>query len=92
MRGKQNGEFVYTHGTRITPADAGKTSGFSFPFDVYKDHPRRCGENRYVPDRRQRGIGSPPQMRGKRRKRQFVPVEPGITPADAGKTNAKYVT
>ena len=45
MRGKLEGidRKILTAG--ITPADAGKTLGFSFPFDVYKDHPRGCGEN-----------------------------------------------
>ena len=55
---------------------------------IQQDHPRGCGENRYVPDRRQRGIGSPPRMRGKRcAVLNLVPVC-GITPADAGKTAA----
>ena len=50
---------------RITPADAGKTKPTDGHILRKQDHPRRCGENRYVPDRRQRGIGSPPRMRGK---------------------------
>ena len=53
-----------------------------------QDHPRRCGENRYVPDRRQRGIGSPPQVRGKPDVDHSGNRECGITPAGAGKTAA----
>ena len=52
----------------------------------HKDHPRRCGENRFSNSITLRVPGSPPQVRGK----LYRPAQPvcgaGITPAGAGKT------
>ena len=73
---------------RITPAGAGKTGQLLKHFRNLSDHPRGCGENRYVPDRRQRGIGSPPRMRGKLPCISDQPPIIRITPADAGKTTS----
>ena len=70
----------------ITPAHAGKTFGISFPFDVYKDHPRACGENVYEPYTGMYGKGSPPRMRGKRKPLPLRRAAGRITPAHAGKT------
>ncbi len=53
-----------------------------------KDHPRGCGENYIVQLLRYTKCGSPPRMRGKP---AVLPVHErvqGITPADAGKTQA----
>ena len=55
------------------------------------DHPRGCGENSYVSDRRQRRIGSPPRMRGKLFSYCSHKSPKGITPADAGKTSLRGV-
>ena len=86
MRGKRAGCLHKIHAIGITPADAGKTWGFSFPFDVYKDHPRGCGENRTdCYDVRLRK-GSPPRMRGKPLFSALGGNNSRITPADAGKT------
>ena len=72
--------------TRITPAGAGKTSAITQLPRIYRDHPRRCGEN----DVRLRKFdpvpGSPPQVRGKRRTPRGQSAQAGITPAGAGKT------
>ena len=72
--------------TRITPAGAGKTVLVVAPGGAYRDHPRRCGENR----RRERGegvyLGSPPQVRGKRDAVLLFSRSDRITPAGAGKT------
>ena len=51
-----------------------------------RDHPRVCGENCRLTNRRPRSIGSPPRMRGKLPDFGGFPDEPGITPAYAGKT------
>ena len=53
--------------SRITPAGAGKTKCVCLPAAQPPDHPRRCGEN---PERAfccPFGLGSPPQVRGKRK-------------------------
>ena len=86
MRGKLCYFFIFVLGIRITPADAGKTSVFRARMGRQSDHPRGCGEN--LPalcTPRQQG-GSPPRMRGKLPDFGGFSDEPGITPADAGKT------
>ena len=70
----------------ITPAGAGKTCNFNRPCIAFKDHPRRCGENRYPVSGFSGFSGSPPQVRGKRPHVQTMRERPGITPAGAGKT------
>ena len=52
-------------GLRITPARAGKrkTQGL-FP-QVIQDHPRACGEERWLHGSRRRSLGSPPRVRGR---------------------------
>ena len=86
VRGKPIFPNPYPQQYRITPAGAGKTWGFSFPFDVYKDHPRRCGENRMMMSIVGIKLGSPPQVRGKLGGREHSGFKRGITPAGAGKT------
>ena len=71
---------------RITPAGAGKTFIVSVAGHAEEDHPRRCGENRFVDFAFKPPQGSPPQVRGK-----LICVMPcstvdRITPAGAGKT------
>ena len=61
---------VFTEGTdRITPAGAGKTSTVSAGVHSQQDHPRRCGENDGIPANFDDESGSPPQVRGKRKRR-----------------------
>ena len=87
VRGKQYCVLTGKHCFRITPAGAGKTCLSVQLCPTRQDHPRRCGENRL---RRQAGLrpkGSPPQVRGKRIRRNTDGVDDGITPAGAGKTD-----
>ena len=67
MRGKQHPYPRHERHGRITPADAGKTSGKSLCKTVAPDHPRGCGENRYLTNNGGFPAGSPPRMRGKRK-------------------------
>ena len=86
VRGKR---FLLSAGTAvigITPAGAGKTQSFSCPLASVQDHPRRCGENFIVLLAEQAEMGSPPQVRGKHCFNLVRDVQPGITPAGAGKT------
>ena len=89
VRGKRSPPCFPECTYRITPARAGKTLCLRVGKQVFRDHPRACGEN--FPDDYQRVLewGSPPRVRGK-------PCNPKagwramrITPARAGKTRAK---
>ena len=71
---------------RITPAGAGKTRGYTYSLPQKEDHPRRCGENAFLIGRMIPRIGSPPQVRGKRRLVRGRRISFRITPAGAGKT------
>ena len=70
----------------ITPACAGKTEDFVGNYDRSEDHPRVCGENRFVSVAAAPFIGSPPRVRGKRLREALKLTAAGITPACAGKT------
>ena len=86
MRGKPSTPLDQRADERITPADAGKTVGRKASAGRFPDHPRGCGENRQDDELREKEIGSPPRMRGKRKQYLGQKNEPRITPADAGKT------
>ena len=73
----------------ITPAGAGKTLIDKYLLRAYKDHPRRCGENRKGVDKSDTVQGSPPQVRGKLEAECCKKVKYRITPAGAGKTMAE---
>ena len=72
----------------ITPAGAGKTMLYIIAQILYKDHPRRCGENKSHGRERSARVGSPPQVRGKLWATAPVAACMRITPAGAGKTSA----
>ena len=86
MRGKPFCPSMPLLRCRITPAGAGKTYTVKRKACGMKDHPRRCGENLFVPDGQEIADGSPPQVRGKRFLTLFMLFMCGITPAGAGKT------
>ena len=86
VRGKHDANGNVTSAKRITPAGAGKTSSLFFNFTVVQDHPRRCGENHFLSPLHSFGLGSPPQVRGKRIVGYAQPALHRITPAGAGKT------
>ena len=70
----------------ITPAGAGKTEeATAFTIDK-EDHPRRCGENPSATASATSTPGSPPQVRGKHKPREYTKTGDRITPAGAGKT------
>ena len=54
-----------------------------------RDHPRGCGENIVFVQFREKQVGSPPRMRGKRIIAPYNGRYGRITPADAGKTSIK---
>ena len=75
----------------ITPAGAGKTYTASLKTAKRKDHPRRCGENRFAAKSNQNAPGSPPQVRGKPYPNRIPSPRIGITPAGAGKTHVPSI-
>ena len=89
MRGKHEHELDLVFPFRITPADAGKTRKEKTAAFEKQDHPRGCGENLAPIRKKAARMGSPPRMRGKLPVSSFRTVTDGITPADAGKTQAK---
>ena len=86
VRGKPRGGQTVTATPGITPACAGKTRGRGLSPPPYWDHPRVCGENVKPEFRSYDAPGSPPRVRGKRRRTGRGFGGAGITPACAGKT------
>ena len=86
MRGKGRVADAMKSGERITPAYAGKSVFIDTLFQLFKDHPRLCGEKKgYCADLIQK-LGSPPPMRGKGRPCTAYRQGGRITPAYAGKS------
>ena len=71
----------------ITPAYAGKRRSAPAPTSKARDHPRACGEKRFLRERNFCFMGSPPRMRGKGMGCRTENPDPGITPAHAGKSD-----
>ena len=69
----------------ITPACAGKRHLPATFVPVQRDHPRVCGEKRFLICRQSPRWGSPPRVRGKDEERIEHEITRGITPACAGK-------
>ena len=92
MRGKRGAALPLGGGMRITPAGAGKTTLDIIGRMLYKDHPRRCGENLHIPAATVKEKGSPPQVRGKLSRIHPLLHFHRITPAGAGKTGRRQRT
>ena len=88
MRGKAENACVTDEGNRITPAYAGKSYRYSFRKICNKDHPRLCGEKRFIKADHKTVPGSPPPMRGKAYVLIDVETGEGNTPAYAGKSQS----
>ena len=74
----------------ITPAYAGKSHFRCAGTVRVWDHPRICGEKRFLKLPHIRGLGSPPHMRGKGWYIHSVTRVTGITPAYAGKSTTVW--
>ena len=86
MRGKEVVHAYVAGDVRITPAYAGKSMHVQSLQNIYKDHPRLCGEKGDCKETGNVIKGSPPPMRGKEIYREIVSGETRITPAYAGKS------
>ena len=75
VRGKHSVKGSACFVSRITPAGAGKTALQGSELPNPQDHPRRCGENIAACNVNGSAVGSPPQVRGKRKvKPEWVDV------------------
>ena len=72
----------------ITPAHAGNSRGYLSHCNASWDHPRACGEQNYSRYSKNRGVGSPPRMRGTASANSTAYIIPRITPAHAGNSKA----
>ena len=90
MRGKLSLNAFENSFFRITPAGAGKTKYVRASLIIWRDHPRRCGENLMRSVANALRKGSPPQVRGKLFRPHYTYPLPRITPAGAGKTDGLY--
>ena len=87
MRGKDQSRNPAAHLSGITPAYAGKSSGWRWVITISQDHPRLCGEkgNKFLFEKFAQG--SPPPMRGKESDGGQQKTIGRITPAYAGKSD-----
>ena len=76
----------------ITPAHAGKSEAAELAEKIRKDHPRTRGEKCQTFCIVLCAEGSPPHTRGKVMGKLILKNGDGITPAHAGKRDAKTVT
>ena len=86
MRGKDPVSLWCSVMKGITPACAGKRPVRWAKPDLWKDHPRACGEKRCPAETSLPPTGSPPRMRGKEGAVLVQLCKDGITPAHAGKS------
>ena len=86
MRGKDTLPLDGGAGLGITPAYAGKSKCFHAVLLNLGDHPRVCGEKSVSLKTTRWSLGSPPRVRGKAVQMGIRLVQPGITPAYAGKS------
>ena len=89
MRGKGTLPVSVRSARRITPAYAGKSDTKHTVLEHRKDHPRLCGEKAIVTSVPCSVLGSPPPMRGKAFLSGSLRTPTRITPAYAGKRQAK---
>ena len=86
------GELQYSNNLqqrcRITPAYAGRTGLPASRRRHHQDHPRVCGENGAMKISLRSPRGSPPRMRGERRRACAGALRWRITPAYAGRTSS----
>ena len=89
MRGKVSFPASNVVRIGITPAYAGKSESIDVQAEIERDHPRVCGEKKSHRASQESASGSPPRMRGKASELPVYGTTEGITPAYAGKSEAK---
>ena len=89
MRGKVHLRLSCRRTRRITPACAEKSQQTRHFHPWHGDHPRVCGEKYMLPAIQRLHAGSPPRVRGKGTDENGKAATHGITPACAGKSDAR---
>ena len=84
VRGTGQPNAMIARSIRITPACAGNSAMLHQLFDYQQDHPRVCGEQRYINITAEYLTGSPPRVRGTVFLRLIRKSRVRITPACAG--------
>ena len=92
MRGTPNMLFAPSDRQGFTPAHAGNTAAQQVQAPATRVHPRTCGEHTAGTPLWRVTVGSPPHMRGTRRKLIFQRFEARFTPAHAGNTAHGSIT
>ena len=90
-RGKLSARETDWPRARLIPAHAGKTFSSSGICSMRWAHPRSRGENRCVPSRPSRTVGSSPLTRGKPHRGVPDRAGTGLIPAHAGKTGLRPI-
>ena len=85
-RGGRTSPDLRPSSVRLTPADAGRTTGCPGPTGAAAAHPRRRGEDVSFASAATSCAGSPPQTRGGQLRQRSAGLRMGLTPADAGRT------
>ena len=91
MRGTRRQAPVPVQRVGIIPADAGNTICSISSREFCEDHPRGCGEHRWLLAAQLTPMGSSPRMRGTRYRSYPRYPWTGIIPADAGNTIASHL-
>ena len=89
-RGKVGAALLHPLAVGITPAWAGKSLGLVRVTLRDRDHPRIGGEKAYRQTVPGLGLGSPPRRRGKGQALLADDFGVGSTPAQAGKSSARF--
>ena len=89
VRGKVHAAGLRADRRGITPARAGKRLSTARKMRSARDHPRACGEKDEPVGYKPSAAGSPPRVRGKERRPDGGILQPGITPARAGKSSSR---
>ena len=83
-RGTDRVAYLRDSKVRITPACAGNSSGYSFAYLIFRDHPRLRGEQLIRCNNTSKIKGSPPLARGTAKMQDYIIKAFRITPACAG--------
>ena len=89
MRGKVTATPANAGATGITPAYAGKRSGWVQRPPRSRDHPRVCGEKHHVPELLKALRGITPAYAGKRRAQDMDKLAEGDHPRVCGEKTKK---
>ena len=92
VRGRRGDWVISERRTGLIPAGAGQTRNGAQSTSRFWAHPRRCGADQCAQKQILDGMGSSPQVRGRRRTTSHPATGNGLIPAGAGQTTGPYPT